>query len=534
MTDKERNKFINDIAVSVIKYAPQFNICVVSPAIAQAILESACGTSDKGKRNNFFGLKYKPNRVPIASGKFSSIGSEQRVNGSYVSKVYEWFTFNTLDEGVLGYFQFINISIYKNLKGVTDPKTYLENIRNDGYATSLNYVSNLMRVIENYDLTKYDKLLNTGGNKTMFKVAIDAGHGSQTSGKRSPDGYREHYENTYVSYYLEQILRKNNIATYKSSWDDSNPYDDVDVALGTRQKNIKNNNCDISVSVHANAFGSSWNNANGLEVYYHSTAAKANDSARLAKLVHAELIKGTKQTNRGVKTSALAMCNSAAMGTKASILVETAFMTNKAESELLKSDDFMRECAREIAQGIFNYLGVNGNVNVALTPVGGKEEASTPAPTPSVPTDSSALKFTNVVLYPSSTSKSGSVKSGTYYLWSPDVVNGRVRVTNAKNRVGVAGQVSGWVNASDAGVKTSSSTTTTTKPATKTLTKGQAVKISGKKLYASSTATTGATKTGTYYIWSTEVINNRVRVTNTKNRVGVSGQVSGWLAVADI
>lgn len=64
---------------------------------------------------------------------------------------------NNMENGVIGYFDFINIPNYKNLKGVTDPRKYLENIKADGYATSHKYVDNLMRVIETWHLTDYDK-----------------------------------------------------------------------------------------------------------------------------------------------------------------------------------------------------------------------------------------------------------------------------------------------------------------------------------------------------------------------------------------
>lgn len=37
--------------------------------------------------------------------------------------------------------------------------------------------------------------------------------------------------------------------------------------------------------------------------------------------------------------------------------------------------------------------------------------------------------------------------------------------------------------------------------------------------------------TGTYYYWSNEIINGRIRVTNAKSRVGVKGQVTGWISV---
>lgn len=42
-----------------------------------------------------------------------------------------------------------------------------------------------------------------------------------------------------------------------------------------------------------------------------------------------------------------------------------------------------------------------------------------------------------------------SAKSGIFYLWSDEVINGRVKITNAPERVGVVGQVSCWVNVSD-------------------------------------------------------------------------------------
>ena len=84
--------------------------------------------------------------------------------------------------------------------------------------------------------------------------------------------------------------------------------------------------------------------------------SKPNDSLSLATKVQSYLIQGTKQKNRGVKKQALAMCNCLAMGTKASILVEIGFMTNKAEADLMKTDKFCKEQAEEAAHGICDYL----------------------------------------------------------------------------------------------------------------------------------------------------------------------------------
>ena len=65
------------------------------------------------------------------------------------------------------------------------------------------------------------------------------------------------------------------------------------------------------------------------------------------------------------------------------------------------------------------------------------------------------LHLQRVPLYVSSTavSAAGTV-SGTYYVWSAEPADGRVRITNAADRVGQAGQVTGWISVTDAGVQT--------------------------------------------------------------------------------
>ena len=159
--------FIEELAEYVIKYAPQYGICVYSPIIAQGFLESANGTSNKVKvvvngktewRHNYFGLKWRNKRCAISNEYFEEWTAEQNEDGSYKNIVSKFCKFKSLEECVIGYFQWTNIPTYSNLKGVTDPETYLKNIKADGYATSKNYVQNLMNVIKKYDLTKYDHI----------------------------------------------------------------------------------------------------------------------------------------------------------------------------------------------------------------------------------------------------------------------------------------------------------------------------------------------------------------------------------------
>ena len=78
-----QEQFIAEVAKYVQKYAPQFGIKVCSPIIAQACLESAYGTSKKAYYHNYFGLKYRKNRVKCNNGYFMDGGSEQNPNGTY-------------------------------------------------------------------------------------------------------------------------------------------------------------------------------------------------------------------------------------------------------------------------------------------------------------------------------------------------------------------------------------------------------------------------------------------------------------------
>ena len=350
-----KEQFIENIAKYVQMYAPQFGIKVASPIIAQACLESAYGTSYKAQFNNFFGLKYRPNRVTCSNGTFVDGGSEQRPDGSYVPITDQWYSFIDMQMGVLGYFQFTNTTNYASLKGVTDPYQYLVNLKLCNYATSKDYVKNVWNTLQTNDLTRFDDMRVEEIPK-KYKVAVDAGHGSNTAGKRTPDGYREHWINVACASFCERALQRCGIDVLRVAWDDTNAKDDEDVALATRQKLIKANHCQVSVSFHANAYGNGWNDANGVETLISNKYPA--DSRALANIVQAYLVQGTKQKNRGVKTQSLAMCNCNALGTKAAILVEVGFMTNKAEADLMKTDKFCKEQAEEVAHGICDYLGV--------------------------------------------------------------------------------------------------------------------------------------------------------------------------------
>lgn len=160
-----REKFIADIAGYVKKYAGQYGILVYSPVIAQAVLESGWGESRLASQyHNYFGLKCG---TRWTGRSVNMRTQEEYMEGTLTSIRDNFRVFDSMEEGVKGYFEFIQLERYRNLQGIRDPQEYLETIRADGYATSFSYVEDCMKVIRQYELTRFDE----GGCETMAKTA---------------------------------------------------------------------------------------------------------------------------------------------------------------------------------------------------------------------------------------------------------------------------------------------------------------------------------------------------------------------------
>lgn len=163
MTNQE---FIKQIAGYVQKYAPQYGIKCCSAIIAQAILESGWGKSKLAAQyHNYFGLKCGTKWT----GPSVNMTTQEEYKAGTLTTIKDNFrVYDSMEAGVKGYFEFIQLDRYKNLKGITDPETYLQTIKNDGYATSSTYVQDNMDLVDQYNLTQYDG--NSEGGSAMSKI----------------------------------------------------------------------------------------------------------------------------------------------------------------------------------------------------------------------------------------------------------------------------------------------------------------------------------------------------------------------------
>jgi N-acetylmuramoyl-L-alanine amidase len=181
-----------------------------------------------------------------------------------------------------------------------------------------------------------------------FKQIWNAGHGYNTPGKRSPDGMREYEFNRAVANYCKQFTDERYVGV-KSIFTHS---DSRDVPLNERTDLANKIGADCYTSIHANASGTGWNIANGIETYVHPLRTTKENA--LAIQVQRELIAATNLTNRGVKVADFHELRETKM---VAILLELGFMTNRNDAKLLRSETYRKTVAEAIVRAHAKFFG---------------------------------------------------------------------------------------------------------------------------------------------------------------------------------
>ena len=154
-TTKQAYAFIDEIAPLMQKEGRARGYKIISTAIAQAVIESAAGTSKLGYQyHNYFGLKcgssWKGASVNMKTKEEYTVGNLTTIRDNFRA-------YPNMEEGVKGYYDFISTKRYANLKIATTPKQYAEMLKADGYATSSTYINTLVSTVNKYGLEKYDR-----------------------------------------------------------------------------------------------------------------------------------------------------------------------------------------------------------------------------------------------------------------------------------------------------------------------------------------------------------------------------------------
>jgi len=190
------------------------------------------------------------------------------------------------------------------------------------------------------------------------KVVVDPGHGGSDPGAVGINGLYEKTVNNEISWRLRDLLVQHGYEVVMTRDADKT------LSLTDRVAAATAADADLFVSVHANAHPSS--SVRGTMVLYHD-AAKPNpdypaseamkaltpESKRLAQLVLSSILEQVPNQNRGIVPSSAYVVR---MGNIPSVLVETAFLSNAKDAQMLSSSMIREKYAIGILNGILKYL----------------------------------------------------------------------------------------------------------------------------------------------------------------------------------
>lgn len=193
----------------------------------------------------------------------------------------------------------------------------------------------------------------------MASATIDAGHGIDTPGKRSPDGiFREWSWCRDVADIVVQTLNAKGVTCTNVVPEDN------DVDLNTRCKRInaitRERKDNVHVSIHVNAAGSGkdWCSARGWQVHTYTDPSAA--SRRLANYAYDEAVAHgfrTRPESPGMhfRPKNLAILRDTSCP---AILVENFFQDNREDCAYLLTATSIYECAEVISNAVLKYFGI--------------------------------------------------------------------------------------------------------------------------------------------------------------------------------
>ncbi|MBO5317564.1 MAG: N-acetylmuramoyl-L-alanine amidase [Oscillospiraceae bacterium] len=183
----------------------------------------------------------------------------------------------------------------------------------------------------------------------MVKIALDAGHGLNTAGKRTPDGIREWSLNDKVRDKVVDLLRDYDVAFIHTDGNEGQ----TDEVLSQRVATYLEAGAASLVSVHHNAFTGDWNTATGVEVYVDRNCTDAD--LRLANLIYTRLVAYTGLKGRGVKRANFQIINQNKIP---AVLCEGGFMDGTEDYKYITSDAGQSAYARAIAEALIEFHGL--------------------------------------------------------------------------------------------------------------------------------------------------------------------------------
>ncbi len=202
---------------------------------------------------------------------------------------------------------------------------------------------------------KLEKYVNSDKvEKKGYTVVLDAGHGSSDSGKVGINGVLEKDINLSISKKTKKYLEKKGICVIMTRNKDESLAEGENgnrkvQDMKARVKRINDTKPDLAVSIHQNSYHEE--SIHGAQVFYYEHSESGEKDARI---LQEALLAVDPDNTRQVKANTTYYL---LKRTEVPILiVECGFLSNQEEAEKLASEDYQKELAKAIANGIESCL----------------------------------------------------------------------------------------------------------------------------------------------------------------------------------
>lgn len=202
---------------------------------------------------------------------------------------------------------------------------------------------------------KLEKYVNSDKvEKKEYTVVLDAGHGSSDSGKVGINGVLEKDINLSISKKTKKYLEKKGVRVIMTRDKDESLAEGENgnrkvQDMKARVKRINDTKPDLAVSIHQNSYHEE--SIHGAQVFYYEHSESGEKDARI--LQEALLAVDPDNTRQAKANTTYYLLKRTEVPI---LIVECGFLSNQEEAEKLASEDYQKEIAKAIANGIESCL----------------------------------------------------------------------------------------------------------------------------------------------------------------------------------
>ena len=157
-TEQQIKSFIEEIAPCAQYAYKTLGKVLPSVCIGMACVESGYGTAGSVRYHSYFGQKVGTGKTATKywGGKsFNAKTKEEYSTG--VAVIRDNFrAYDSMQQSTLNFYELLNTSLYKGVQHGASASLQMLQIKACGYMTSSTEVNSVLKIIEKYNLTKYD------------------------------------------------------------------------------------------------------------------------------------------------------------------------------------------------------------------------------------------------------------------------------------------------------------------------------------------------------------------------------------------